>query len=201
MVELNPDHINHAFPEETRPMMYKMMKWWGGKPHNIFARYIEHYSKRNEIVLDPFSGRGVSVIEAVISGRKGVGIDLNPMAIFMLNRIAEKLDMKMFNVEWMKIKKDFKEFEEQSGLYQTECKKCGNKKARVVNVQYINTPFQVVYVCKCTMKRNKMSYIIKEIDKYDLKIIEDSYKIQIQYWYPKDKFPDNEAFGIARKEY
>ena len=201
MAELNPDHINHAFPEETRPMMYKMMKWWGGKPHNIFARYIEHYSKRNEIVLDPFSGRGVSVIEAVISGRKGVGIDLNPMAIFMLNRIAEKLDMKMFNVEWMKIKKDFKEFEEQSGLCQTECKKCGNKKARVINVQYINTPFQVVYVCKCTMKGNKMSYIIKEIDKCDLKIIEDSYKIQIQYWYPKDKFPGNEAFDIARKEY
>jgi hypothetical protein len=201
MAELNPDHINHAFPEETRPMMYKMMKWWGGKPHNIFAGYIERYSKRNEIVLDPFSGRGVSVIEAVISGRKGVGIDLNPMAIFMLNRIAEKLDMKMFNVEWMKIKKDFKEFEDQSGLYQTECKKCGNKKARVVNVQYISTPFQVVYVCKCTMKGKRMPYIIKEIDKYDLKIIEDSYKIQIQYWYPKDKFPGNEAFDIARKEY
>ena len=41
MAELNPDHINHAFPEETRPMMYKMMKWWGGKPHNIFASSVD----------------------------------------------------------------------------------------------------------------------------------------------------------------
>ena len=31
--------------EQTRPAIYRIMKYWGKKPHNIWRKYIEKYSK------------------------------------------------------------------------------------------------------------------------------------------------------------
>jgi len=93
------DHINTAFPEEKRPMMYKIMKYWGRTPHNIWAEYIEKYSKKGDVILDPFCGSGVGVIEAVKNGRKAIGVDLNPIAIFQANMIAKNLNIELFEKE------------------------------------------------------------------------------------------------------
>jgi len=77
-------HINSALVEKKRPMMYKAMKYWGKKPQSIFREYIEHYSEKDEIVLDPFAGSGVCPLEAVETNRKAIAIDLNPLSIFMI---------------------------------------------------------------------------------------------------------------------
>jgi hypothetical protein len=44
---------------------------------------ILQYSRPNDIVLDPFMGGGTSIVEAVASGRRAVGIDVNPLAVFL----------------------------------------------------------------------------------------------------------------------
>ncbi|MNX67962.1 putative methyltransferase [compost metagenome] len=41
---------------------------------------IRQYSRPGDIVLDPFSGSGTTVVEAVAEGRRGFGIDLDPLA-------------------------------------------------------------------------------------------------------------------------
>ena len=33
-------HINYALVEDVRPAMYKPMKYWGKKPHNIWSDFI-----------------------------------------------------------------------------------------------------------------------------------------------------------------
>ena len=76
-------HLRIALVEEKIPIMYKVMKYWGKKPHNIFRTYIEYYSKENEIVLDPFAGSGVCLIEAIQVNRKAIAIDLNPISFFL----------------------------------------------------------------------------------------------------------------------
>ncbi len=48
------------------------------------ARYISYYTNPGDIVLDSFAGSGVTVIEAVRAGRKGIAIDLNPVACFLM---------------------------------------------------------------------------------------------------------------------
>lgn len=42
--------------------------------------FIEQLSRPGDIVLDPFSGRGTTPLEACLAGRVGVGTDLNPLA-------------------------------------------------------------------------------------------------------------------------
>lgn len=89
---MSVNHINAALTESTKPMMYKMHKWPGRKPSNIWAEYIRRYSNIDDIVLDPFCGSGIAPIEAVIAGRKGIGLDLNPMAIFLTKMLAKNID-------------------------------------------------------------------------------------------------------------
>ena len=65
-----PEHINYALVEDTRPPMYKAMKYWGRKPHNIWGDYITHYCPKDGVVLDPFMGSGISTFESLKLGRK-----------------------------------------------------------------------------------------------------------------------------------
>jgi hypothetical protein len=54
---------------------------------NVVAEYIKNYSKPGDLVLDPFGGSGVTAVEALMNGRKAINIDLNPMAIFLVEAL------------------------------------------------------------------------------------------------------------------
>ena len=51
-------------------------------PRNI----IERYSRKDDIVLDQFMGSGTTLIETKLLQRKGIGIDINPIAIKIAKR-------------------------------------------------------------------------------------------------------------------
>ena len=70
--------------EETRPTLYRVMKYWGKKPHNIWSSYIKKYSNKNDKVLDPFVGSGMTYFEAIKLKRIPVTIDLNPISDFSI---------------------------------------------------------------------------------------------------------------------
>ena len=76
--------INFALVEDIRPPMYTAMKYWGKKPHNIWAEFIETYCVEGGTILDPFAGSAISAFEAVIKGRKAIAFDLNPLTSFMI---------------------------------------------------------------------------------------------------------------------
>ena len=190
------EHINTAFPEETRPMMYKMMKWWGGKPHNVWSEYIKHYTNEHDIVLDPFCGRGVGVIEAIRNNRKAIGIDLNPIAIFQTKMIAKPLNVGKFKQEWNSIKQDLNRYEQQSGFFTTLCVKC-KKGARLVTVnRNKGIPYTIFYLCPCTK-----GYLTKPLDAEDIDTITKSDTCEIETKYPKAEFPKAQSFDMARTSY
>ena len=47
----------------------------------VVRNLILRYSSEGDIVLDPMVGGGTTLIECKLTGRKGVGIDINPDAI------------------------------------------------------------------------------------------------------------------------
>ena len=49
-------------------------------PAALAHAFIARYSRPGDVVLDPFSGRGTTPVQACAEGRVGVGNDLNPMA-------------------------------------------------------------------------------------------------------------------------
>jgi len=62
-------------------------------PEDI-AVLIKIFTKKNNLVLDPFIGVGSTLISCIRTGRKGIGIDLNPHYIELAE---QRIDNKLFN--------------------------------------------------------------------------------------------------------
>lgn len=48
---------------------------------NVVQEYIRNFSQAGDVVLDPFGGSGVTAVEALMTDRKAIHIDLNPMSV------------------------------------------------------------------------------------------------------------------------
>ncbi len=68
---------------EPHTAIYKMHRYFARRPHNVFAKIIQHYSDPGDLILDPFCGGGVSVVEGLKLRRRMVGVDLNPLATWI----------------------------------------------------------------------------------------------------------------------
>jgi adenine-specific DNA methylase len=115
---LNPIHIDHAISPQAHIPMYLMHKYWARKPHNVVGEYIEHYSKKGEIVLDPFVGSGVTAIEALKKGRKAVAIDLDPISTFITRMTLIPADPKNIAKAYEEVKRKVRN--EIGKLYETD---------------------------------------------------------------------------------
>jgi DNA modification methylase len=105
--DVSKNEISHAAKSYTG--LYALHKYWGKKPFNIMADFINKYTSKDEIVMDPFLGSGVSITEAVFCGRKGFGIDINPSATFITDQILKKIDPKLLTTEFHKVENDVKD--------------------------------------------------------------------------------------------
>lgn len=71
-------HNFHAFPAKFPPQLPR--------------KFINSLTVPGEWVLDPMVGSGTTVVEAVILGRKGVGIDIDPLALNLCKVKVTPLD-------------------------------------------------------------------------------------------------------------
>ena len=58
-------------------------------PPRIPHYFIQKFTRMGDVVLDPFSGRGTTPLQACAEGRTGIGTDLNPLAYLLT---AAKVD-------------------------------------------------------------------------------------------------------------
>jgi len=59
---------------------------------NVVAEYIKNFSKPGDLVLDPFSGSGITPIEAAMNNRRAIALDINPMAVFLVNSLIAPIN-------------------------------------------------------------------------------------------------------------
>ena len=89
---------------KAHPQHYMLHKYWGRKPHNLVHEYIKLFTKKGDIVLDPFMGSGGVVIESNKMARIGIGVDLNPMACLIVSEtLKSKVDYNKLKTEFNKI--------------------------------------------------------------------------------------------------
>jgi DNA modification methylase len=81
LIKVEP--IDHAVVAEPHTPIYRMHRYWARRPWSVFNELILHYSNPGSIILDPFCGGGVTVVEGVRLGRKVIGVDFNPLATFV----------------------------------------------------------------------------------------------------------------------
>lgn len=53
--------------------------YYGMFPVSFALETVAHYTEPGDLVLDPFAGRGTSVAAAVALGRRGLGVEINPV--------------------------------------------------------------------------------------------------------------------------
>jgi len=115
-------HLQSNLPAEAHTPMYNWHKYWARKTWNVVGQFIENYCPEDGIVLDPFSGSGVTAIEALRRGRRIIAIDLSPIANNILLATITPVNLLELLNAYQRVEKKVKK--EILSLYQTECRAC-----------------------------------------------------------------------------
>jgi adenine-specific DNA methylase len=69
---------------------YIIHKYFARRPYSLFEHLVAEYSRVGNTIYDPFAGGGVSVYEAVRQQRNAIGCDINPLSIFICERMLSR---------------------------------------------------------------------------------------------------------------
>ncbi|MEN6327776.1 MAG: DNA methyltransferase [Syntrophomonas sp.] len=69
--------------EGKNDAVYKLHSYHTKVPYKSIMHFIEHFTEPGDIVLDVFSGSGMTAVAASLSGRKSICCDLSPFCSFI----------------------------------------------------------------------------------------------------------------------
>lgn len=188
------EDINYASVEETRPPLYTAMKYWGKKPHNIWHNFIENYTNKKGVYLDPFSGSGISVFEAVKANRKAVSFDLNPLNSFIIEVFSTKFEKTEFEKCVDKIINKISQ--DKIYLKYFSSNSLNGKDFNIVqSFKWDNGKLYELGVVDVTGKKEKN--VIGIPNELDHEISNEINDIHIPYWFPQNSFPTSPSFTAS----
>ena len=96
----NFNYLTCKLPEEVIPHKQTAKRHFG--VHGYFTKqswdivqaYIKNFTQPGDTVLDPFGGSGVTAIEAMMTRRRAINVDINPLAIFMVEALTTIIDQR-----------------------------------------------------------------------------------------------------------
>lgn len=155
-----------AVPERNafKPI-YTMHKWFARRSSSVFRAillaamkpagtdimeefYKDHTNDpdtNGKVILDPFMGGGTTVVEALRLGCKVIGIDLNPVAWFIVKTEVEPVDIDQLKESFERLSNRVVSWsgkplkETLLDLYKTECPSCGNKDADIIYTFWVKS--------------------------------------------------------------
>jgi hypothetical protein len=74
---------------------------------NVVQAYIENFTKPRDVVLDPFGGSGVTVVEALLLNRKAIHVDINPLSIFLVKNLVSPVNIVKLADAYRKVRDTF----------------------------------------------------------------------------------------------
>ena len=90
------DHYIEPFKRRSA-VHYGFHGYFTTQPFNVVQKYIEHFSKKGDIVADPFVGSGVTAVESLRLKRKSFALDLNPFAVFLTKAKCNYANINILN--------------------------------------------------------------------------------------------------------
>jgi len=178
---------------ESYTGIYSMHKYWSKKPYNIIRDFILQYTNKDEIVIDPFCGSGISITESVFTGRKVIGIDINPSSIFITRQMINKIPMKLIRQEFSKFESEIKGVINSFYVVKREDKK-------FIGTHFIweNGKLTEVWFKNDIKARTK---VIEKPIEDDLELALSFSYNKIPYDYPKDNFFQNSRISTNRENH
>jgi len=92
----NIQPIDHpiAAQRQKAKRHYGVHPYFTRRPFNVIREYVLRFSRERDCVVDPFGGSGVTAIEAFLENRAAIHNDINPLANFIAQGIADLSDGK-----------------------------------------------------------------------------------------------------------
>jgi len=189
-------HLQSNLPAEAHTPMYNWHKYWARKTWNVVGTYVENYCPKDGIVLDPFSGSGVTAIEAVKRGRKAIALDLSPMANNILRATITPVNLLELLNAFNKVEKKVRN--EIQALYKTECRNCHLQIEFECMIWEDSKPKDVRYKCPNCGDRQEEGCSLLDSDK---ELIEQIGKTKITSPYPDQPlyYADGNPFKEKQK--
>jgi len=178
------------YSAESYTGIYGVHKYWSKKPYNIIRHFIEKYSQVEEIVLDPFCGSGISIIESILNNRKAVGFDINPSAIFITKQMLNKISTSKLYESYLKIESKVKD--DINSLYFI---KRENKKYLATHFIWEENKLTEIWY------QNGSNKNITKPTEGDISFISQFNYDKINYYYPQNDFfhnPRINAYGSKK---
>lgn len=164
-----------AVPERNafKPI-YQMHKWFARRSSSVFRAillgalkpagtdimeefYKDHTNDpdtKGKVILDPFMGGGTTVVEALRLGCKVIGVDLNPVAWFIVKTEVEPVDIEELKKAYDRLANRVVAWsgnplkETLLSLYKTECPACGNTDADIIYTFWVKSAPCTTATCK-----------------------------------------------------
>ena len=74
----------------------------------VVRKYVETFTQPGDLVLDPFGGTGVTLVEALLLHRRAIHIDLNPLSIFIVRNLIQPVDIADLNQAFQEVRREFR---------------------------------------------------------------------------------------------
>ena len=84
--------------ENKRADMHSFHRYYGKLIPAIPSAFIKEFTKKNDLVFDPFSGSGTTAVESLRNGRNFIGFEINPLAKKIAEVKTQKLDVETLRV-------------------------------------------------------------------------------------------------------
>ncbi|MCD6554447.1 MAG: site-specific DNA-methyltransferase [Anaerolineae bacterium] len=96
ILQISMSHLGVGYRERLRALLSSDLDFHGKSSayasHNLHAfpakfppqlprKFIEGLTEPGDVVLDPMVGSGTTIVEAFLAGRRGIGFDIDPMAL------------------------------------------------------------------------------------------------------------------------
>ncbi len=117
---------------------YIIHKYFARRPYSVFEHIISNYTKKGDVVYDPFAGGGVTVYESIKQNRRAIGCDINPLSSFISERMLIKNEGTEFQESVNYLKKYLHDL--YTKYYSVKCS-CGESAIPEVN--------EAFYLAKC----------------------------------------------------
>jgi hypothetical protein len=114
------DTKSEAFDYTTRPLLREIpVRKQQAKRHfgvhgyftkqswNVVGEYIRNYSQANDVVLDPFGGSGVTVVESAMLHRRGIHVDINPLANLLADALLQPVRTSDLSLAFERLEAQF----------------------------------------------------------------------------------------------
>ena len=200
MLQPGKRHLEFQMPPLAHTAMYNWHKYWARKTWNVVGKWIEHYSPAGGIVIDPFMGSGVAIIEAIRRGRRAIGIDLNPVAVEIVDLTLRGVKHEELVLAFKRVKRGVAS--KITALYMTKCRSCKELVEAACFIWDQDKAERVRYECPYCGTREEEGQKLNASDRTLLTETENVLLSKAgKLWYPADElyYPDGAPFKEKQK--